>query len=252
MTTANTADIRILGVGKTFGQGESAVRAIGDATLDMQRGDFISLLGPSGCGKTTTLRVIAGFAAPDAGRVVLHGETVNAKRPYERNIGVLFQEYALFPHLTVMENVAFGPHHRGLDKAGVRQRVERYLKLVRVDDFAQRYPGNLSGGQQQRVALARALLRDPDILILDEATSALDSVIEQRVAKAIMARAEGRTLIVIAHRLSTIRDADKILVLEDGRIVEEGSWDQLVARGGRFAELHGAQFGGRAAREGAP
>jgi ABC-type multidrug transport system fused ATPase/permease subunit len=151
---------------------------------------------------------------------------------------------------TLRENLTFG-----LDRPADDEELTGALRDVDLADFATELPRGLdtevgdrgvqlSGGQRQRVALARALLRDPDILILDEATSALDSIVEQRVARAIKERAQGRTLVIIAHRLSTVRDADQILVMKGGRVVEQGGWDELVAMGGMFAELHTAQFGG--------
>ncbi|RAI01578.1 spermidine/putrescine ABC transporter ATP-binding protein [Acuticoccus sediminis] len=221
--------LKLDGIVKAFG----GVRAIDGLSLSLREGETISLLGPSGCGKTTTLRVIAGFAAPDAGRVVLRGETVNKRRPYERNIGVLFQDYALFPHLTVFDNVAFGPRHRGLDAATVYQRVERYLGLVHMGEHAQRFPGNLSGGQQQRVALARALATEPEILLLDEPLSALDAKLRKSVRaelKAIIAETGVTTIIVTHDQEEALSLSDRVLVMNRGRIDQDAPPHELYRR----------------------
>lgn len=136
---------------------------------------MISLLVPSGCGKMTTLRMIAGFIAPDSGIVSISGENVGHLRPYERNVGLLFQDYALFPHMTVAQNIAYGMKHRGRTASSIPARIEQMLSLVRMDGMSGRYPRQLSGGQQQRVGLARALATDPPIVLLDEPLSALDA-----------------------------------------------------------------------------
>ena len=157
-------------VSKRFG---SAV-AVNDVHLSIKRGEFFSLLGPSGCGKTTTLRMIAGFETPSEGRILLEGVDVSTVPPYKRNVNLVFQNYALFPHMSVGDNIAFGPRNKGLKDADVKASVEQILRVVRLSGFAKRKPGQLSGGQQQRVALARALVNKPSALLLDEPLGALD------------------------------------------------------------------------------
>jgi spermidine/putrescine transport system ATP-binding protein len=149
--------------------------AVDDVNLTVASGEFFSLLGPSGCGKTTTLRLIAGFEQPTAGKVLLDGADVTNVAPNKRNVNTVFQSYALFPFLDVFENVAFGLRNRGLDKAATRKQVNEALELVHMTSFAKRRPGQLSGGQQQRVALARALVLSPAVLLLDEPLGALDA-----------------------------------------------------------------------------
>src|SRR5262245_13648205 len=149
--------------------------AVREVSLDVRDGEFVVLLGPSGCGKTTTLRMIAGFIAPTGGRARLGGKDITALPPWKRNAGLVFQSYALFPHLTVAQNVAFGLEMRSVPKADIPSRVADALRLVRLEGLAERLPRQLSGGQQQRVALARALVIRPDVLLLDEPLSNLDA-----------------------------------------------------------------------------
>src|ERR1700730_13608922 len=158
------SSVQLQSVSKSFGD-HWAVR---DFTLEIAEGEFLVLLGPSGCGKTTTLRMIAGFIEPSAGRILFGNRDVTDLAPYHRNTGLVFQGYALFPHLTVFENVAFGLRMRKLDRAVIERRTREALRLVRLEDLAERMPKQLSGGRQQRVALARALAIEPEILLLDE------------------------------------------------------------------------------------
>src|SRR3990170_858318 len=163
-------DVRLVRVSKHFGD----TIAVDDLSLDITEGEFFSLLGPSGCGKTTTLRMIGGFEEPTYGTVYLGGRDVTDLPPYRRDVNTVFQSYALFPHLDVFENVAFGLRRRKVDKTEVTRRVGESLKLVEMDGFEKRKPGQMSGGQQQRVALARALVNQPKVLLLDEPLGALD------------------------------------------------------------------------------
>ena len=156
---------------KTFGH----VVAVDDVSLEAAPGEFLSLLGPSGCGKSTVLRMVAGLLEPDRGEVVLAGEDITRVAVHRRNLGLVFQSYALFPHMTVFDNVAFGPRRRRVAEALLRPRAERMLDLVRLGPLGARYPRELSGGQQQRVALARALVTEPRVLLLDEPLSNLDA-----------------------------------------------------------------------------
>src|SRR6185312_3389173 len=164
------ADLALEHLGKRFGEFD----AVADVSLAVEQGELLVLLGPSGCGKTTTLRMIAGFVEASAGRILMGGRDVPRLPPYRRNTGLVFQGYALFPHLSVFENVAFGLQMRRMDRTRIKAKVMETLRLVRLDEYAQRMPRQLSGGQQQRVALARALVIEPDVLLLDEPLSNLD------------------------------------------------------------------------------
>ena len=167
--------LRIENVVKAFG----SVRAVNQVSLDIARGEIFALLGASGCGKTTLLRMLAGFETPSSGRIVLAGEDLGDLPPYSRPINMMFQSYALFPHLSVWDNIAFGLRRERLPAAEVRQRVEAMLKLVQLQPLAQRRPHQLSGGQQQRVALARSLAKKPQLLLLDEPLGALDKKLRE-------------------------------------------------------------------------
>src|SRR5215468_12640763 len=168
--SATTSDVRLERVTKQFDD----VTAVDDISLEIERGSFFAMLGPSGCGKTTTLRMIGGFEEPTAGTIYLGDEPVSGKPPYKRDVNTVFQSYALFPHLTIFENVAFGLRRQGVRKNDVRGRVLEILRLVGLEGMDKRKPRQLSGGQQQRVALARALVNRPRVLLLDEPLGALD------------------------------------------------------------------------------
>jgi putative spermidine/putrescine transport system ATP-binding protein len=230
--------VRLERVEKRYGD----VVAVDGLDLDVRDGEFFSMLGPSGSGKTTTLRMIAGFEQPTSGRVVLHGRDVTGVPPFERDVNTVFQDYALFPHMTVGDNVGYGLMVRKVDKATRKSRVADALRMVRLEGYEARKPGQLSGGQRQRIALARAVLRDAPILLLDEATSALDAESEAAVQRALARIMEGRTTIVIAHRLATVQRASRILVLDKGEIVEEGRHADLLRKGGLYARLAELQF----------
>ena len=174
---ATTGAVRIDGVTKRYG----AATAVDDLSLDVQPGEFLSLLGPSGCGKTTTLRMIAGFEFPDAGDILMSGRSVLNLPPYRREVNTVFQAYALFPHLTVAENVAYGLQQRRVPKAEQRERVSEALDMVQLRAFADRKPTQLSGGQQQRIALSRALINRPSVLLLDEPLAALDRQLREEM-----------------------------------------------------------------------
>ena len=164
-------------VTKSFG----GLKVVSDVSLAIRPGEFISLLGPSGCGKTTLLRMIAGLVVPDAGTIALSGKDITTVPVWDRNVGVVFQNYALFPHMTVAENVAFGLRTRRTPRPVIEEKVRHALQLVRLADFGSRYPDKLSGGQKQRVALARAVVTDPKLLLLDEPLGALDKKLREQM-----------------------------------------------------------------------
>ena len=199
--------------------------AVDDVNLVVASGEFFSLLGPSGCGKTTTLRLIAGFEQPTAGQVLLDGVDVSAVPPNKRNVNTVFQSYALFPFLTVFDNVAFGLRNRGGAKADMRKRVLEALELVSLTSFEKRRPGQLSGGQQQRVALARALVLDPAVLLLDEPLGALDAKLRRSLKVELKALQErvGITFLYVTHdQEEALTMSDRLAVMRAGKIVQMG------------------------------
>lgn len=212
--------------------------------LEVAQGEFITLLGASGCGKTTTLRIIAGLELPDAGQVILEGQDITNREPNKRDVNTVFQNYALFPHMNVSDNVGYGLKIRKVPKAEIERKVEQALRLVQLEEYGKRMPDQLSGGQKQRIAIARVFLKNPPILILDEATSALDNESEKHIQEALDRLSVGRTTIVIAHRLSTIRTAEKIIVIDEGHVKEQGNHHELMERGGIYARYFNMQFEG--------
>jgi putative spermidine/putrescine transport system ATP-binding protein len=214
---------------KQFGT-HTAVDAV---TLDVQRGELIVLLGPSGCGKTTTLRMIAGFVPPSAGDIRLDGASITALPPHRREMGIVFQSYALFPHLTVARNVAFGLEMRRMATDATQTRVAEMLRLVKLEAFAQRLPRELSGGQQQRVALARALAIHPRVLLLDEPLSNLDASLRQEMAREIriLQQRGGITTIMVTHdQTEAMALADRLVVMHDGRVQQIGTPEDVHSR----------------------
>jgi ABC-type Fe3+/spermidine/putrescine transport system ATPase subunit len=223
------AALEVVGVTKRFGD----VTAVDKISFSVSRGAITCLLGPSGCGKTTSLRLIAGFEFPDSGAIAIGGRAMTKERPYERNVGLLFQDYALFPHMTVRENISYGLKHRGYPKTAIQQRSREMLDLVKLSGLEQRYPSQLSGGQQQRVALARALAPAPEVLLLDEPLSALDAKLrdELRVElKDILASVECTTIVVTHDQEEAMSLGDSIIVLNEGRIAQEGAPAEIYAR----------------------
>jgi len=206
---------------------------VAGATLDVADGEFLVLLGPSGCGKTTTLRMIAGFVEPSGGSARIGGRDVTYLPPWHRNTGMVFQSYALFPHMTVMQNVAFGLEMRKLPKAEIETRAREALRLVRLDAYEERLPRQLSGGQQQRVALARALAIRPDVLLLDEPLSNLDAKLREEVRIEIreLQRQLGLTTIMVTHdQEEALTVADRLVVMAEGEIKQIGSQRDLYER----------------------
>ena len=210
-------DLEFRNVTKTFGD----VRAVDDATFQVRRGEFLSLLGPSGCGKTTSLRMIAGFDRPTSGEIFLDGQPVGATPPYRRNVNTVFQHYALFPHKTVVDNVAFGLRMKRQPRSHIAERVERMLALVELPGVGRRFPHQLSGGQQQRVALARALINEPTVLLLDEPLGALDLKVRRRMQQELkrIHREVGVTFVYVTHdQEEALTMSDRIAVMNHGRI----------------------------------
>jgi putative spermidine/putrescine transport system ATP-binding protein len=215
--------LELTGIRKAFPGGVVAVEHF---ELTAERGEFVSFLGPSGCGKTTTLRMIAGFETPTAGTIRIDGQDVTRIPPNRRNVGMVFQSYALFPNMTVADNIAFGLKIRGRDGGAIRQRVGELLELIHLQDRGDRYPFQLSGGQQQRVALARALAIEPTVLLLDEPLSALDAKIRVALRHEIreIQRQLGITTVYVTHdQEEALELSDRIVVMSDGRVEQIGS-----------------------------
>jgi len=213
--------VRFEDVTKCFG----AVRALDGVSLDIQAGEFFALLGPSGCGKTTLMRLLAGFAEPDGGRILLNGEDIAGLAPHRRPSSMMFQTYALFPHLNVEKNVGFGLKQQGWAKDRAAERVAEMLRLVRLDGLNRRRPDQLSGGQKQRVALARALAPQPKILLLDEPLAALDRKLREETQLELKAiqRKLGVTFMIVTHdQDEAMVVADRIAVMRDGKIAQVG------------------------------
>ena len=203
-------------------------------SFSVDMGQIVSVLGPSGCGKTTILRLIAGFAHPEeGGEIRISGEDMSRFRPYERNIGFVFQDYALFPHMSVEENIAFGPKERGVPRRDIPGRIRRALELVRLSGFEKRAPHQLSGGEQQRVALARALVTEPTLLLLDEPLSNLDAKLREELRielKEILAAARTTTIIVTHDQVEAMSLADHIIIMNKGRVMQRGSPEDIYSR----------------------
>ncbi len=213
--------------------GEGIVRAVDDANVSITEGEFVTLLGPSGCGKTTTLRLIAGFEFPTYGRIVLDGEAINDQPPNQRDMAMVFQSYAIFPHLNVFENIAYGLKIQRLGKDVIRQKVRRVLELTELTGLENRPPNALSGGQQQRVALARALVMEPKVLLMDEPLSNLDAKLREVMRTEIrrIQQTLGITSVYVTHdQLEAMTLSDRIVVMNQGRIEQIGSPQEIYRR----------------------
>jgi len=229
MSGASGHALALQGVSRRYGE----FVAVRDATVEVARGEFLTLLGPSGSGKTTILMMIAGFVEPSAGRILLDGRDITPLPPERRDFGMVFQGYALFPHMSVAENVAFPLRVRRMGRAERDAKVRAALDLVQLDRFAERRPSQLSGGQQQRVALARALVFDPALLLLDEPLSALDKKLRAELQEELKAlhRRVGRTFINVTHdQEEALSLSDRIAILDHGRLVQVGSPEALYER----------------------
>ncbi len=229
-----TESVRLRGVTKRFGD----VVAVDNLDLAVNDGEFFSLLGPSGCGKTTTLRMIAGFEFPTAGSLEIHGEEVRLKPPNERPVNTVFQSYALFPHMTIEENVGFGLKMQKVPSSEIADRVKRILDMVQLTHRAAASPKQLSGGQQQRVALARALVNEPEVLLLDEPLGALDLKLRQAMQVELkdLQQRVGITFIYVTHdQEEALTMSDRIAVMNEGRLLQVGEpWEIYERPSSRF------------------
>jgi spermidine/putrescine transport system ATP-binding protein len=216
-------------VSKRYGD----VVAVAGVDLDIREGEFLTLLGPSGCGKTTTLRMIAGFILPSSGTVLLGDEDVTRLPPNKRDIGMVFQDYALFPHMTIAENIAFGLVERRVDRARIDRRVKELLELVRLATVAERYPPELSGGQQQRIAVARAVAYSPKVLLMDEPLGALDLKLREAMQIEIrqIQQQLGMTTVYVTHdQTEAMHMSDRIVVMNNGAIEQLGTAEEIYNR----------------------
>lgn len=242
----NSAVVYLEGVSKLYPTATGEFYAVNNVTLDVQPGEFYSLLGSSGSGKTTTLRTIGGFEIPDYGRVFIGGEDVTTLPPYQRNVHTVFQSYALFPHLTVAENIAYPLKIARVPRAEIGPQVETALQMFRMTGFGDRRPAQLSGGQQQRVALARALINRPKVLLLDEPLSALDAKIREEVRQELrdLQRQTNLTFIYVTHdQEEALALSDRIAVMHNGQVEQVGTPQEIYDRP---ASPFVAQFIGKA------
>jgi ABC-type Fe3+/spermidine/putrescine transport system ATPase subunit len=225
-TVVRLSEVRLEKVGKRYGD----TWAVRDVSLSIRPGEFYTLLGPSGCGKTTLLRMLAGFAAPDEGRIFVDDELIDPVPPWKRNLGMVFQQYALWPHMSVFENVAFGLRERGVKGAALQTKVKAALAQVGLDGFEERRPSQLAGGQQQRVALARTLIVQPRLLLLDEPLSNLDAQLrsQMRLELARLHRDVGITTLYVTHdQAEALSLSTHIAVLSNGMLVQEGRPEEI-------------------------
>jgi putative spermidine/putrescine transport system ATP-binding protein len=222
-------EVRLIGVRKTYGD----VVAVDRVDLEIEDGEFFTLLGPSGSGKTTTLRLIAGFERPDEGRVELHGADVTGRAPYERDVNTVFQDYALFPHMSVAENVGYGLRVKGVSRRERRERVQEALQMMRLPDLGARKPVQLSGGQRQRIALARSLVNRPRVLLLDEPLGALDLKLRQEMQIELkrIQQEVGLTFVYVTHdQEEALTMSDRLAVFNQGRIEQIGAPAEVYER----------------------
>lgn len=241
MISENKDGLVVTGINKRFGN----VEALKDVDLEVHSGEFLTLLGPSGCGKTTLLRIIAGLELPDTGHVYLGGQDVTSLPATKRQVNTVFQSYALFPHLSVYENIAFGLRSRKFPNSEVTKRVEKRMEMLGLQEMKSRRPDQLSGGQKQRVALARALVNEPEILLLDEPMSALDAKLRAQVQEDLrrIQRRLGKTFLLVTHDQSeALVCSDRLAVMHEGKVVQYGTPQEVydVPKNRFVAEFLGA------------
>lgn len=220
------AAVQLKGIVKNFGR----LEAVKKIDLNIEQGSLVTLLGPSGCGKTTILRMIAGLEHPSFGEIYINGRLVNDIPIHKRNLGMIFQNYALFPHKTIFDNVAFGLKYRKVSKTDMQDKVRKALEMVRLPDVGDRYPAQLSGGQQQRIALARAIVIEPDVLLMDEPLSALDENLREDMRREIdnLQQMLGVTTIFVTHdQREALSMSDRIVVMKDGLLQQEGQPEEV-------------------------
>jgi spermidine/putrescine transport system ATP-binding protein len=225
------AFIQLSGVYKQFEGSEGAV--VKNLTLNVRKGEFLTLLGPSGCGKTTTLRMIAGFEQPTSGRVIIDGEDVTDISPHERCVNTVFQNYALFPHMNIFDNIAFGLKMKKVSKTEIKERVLAMLKMIQLEGYEKRMPSQLSGGQMQRVAIARAVVNNPKVLLLDEPLGALDQKLRKQMQLELkhLQKRLGITFIFVTHdQEEALTMSDRIVVMRDGVIEQLGAPDEIYEK----------------------
>lgn len=229
MSTSDDVIARIDGISKRFG---NAV-AVDHLDMEIKAGEFVTFLGPSGCGKSTTLRMLGGFETPDTGRIILEGQDVTRLPPNKRKVNMVFQDYALFPHMTVRQNISFGLELKGLTKAQIAARLDDLMSFLELQEFAGRHPEQLSGGQRQRVALARALAPDPALLLLDEPLGALDAKLRSQVQdelKSIQQRTQKTFFFVTHDQDEALTMSDRIVVMNAGKVEQDGTPEDLYRR----------------------
>ena len=220
--------LELKNIRKGFSNEEEVLKGI---SLAIEKGEFITLLGSSGCGKTTTLRIIAGLEMPDAGQVFLDGKDVTALNPEDRDVNTVFQNYALFPHMNVADNIGYGLRLKKVPRTEIRRRVKEMLELVQLPGYEKRKPSELSGGQKQRIAIARALAMNPDVMLFDEPTSALDPEMVGEVLEIMKELAEtGMTMVVVTHEMGFAREvATRVMFIDEGKIQEENTPQEFFA-----------------------
>jgi len=223
--------VKLKNINKYFEDDNSHI--VKDLNLDVYEGEFLTLLGSSGCGKTTTLRMIAGFVKPTTGSIEIDGKNIIDKEPFERNINTVFQSYALFPHMNIYDNVAFGLKMKKTPKAEIKEKVKEILELVQLSGFEKRFPQQLSGGQRQRVAIARALVNNPEVLLLDEPLGALDLKLRKQMQVELkrIQKKLGITFIYVTHdQEEALTMSDRIVIMNDGCIVQSGTPDEIYEK----------------------
>ena len=220
--------IELRGITKYFGDS----KAVNNINLEIRNGEFLTLLGPSGCGKTTLLRILSGIESADEGQIFIHGKDVTHMPPEQRHLNMVFQSYALFPHMTTFENVAFGLRCKHLPEAEIKTRVEKALSMVKLEAYAERKPQKLSGGQQQRVAIARSLVNNPVVILADEATGNLDTRTSYEIMDLFQRlNDQGKTIVFVTHEPDIARLTKRSIIFRDGHVIKEQMvTDRLIAR----------------------